>query len=74
MILFRQDMKSVVRMLFVKSGDDLTISFRAGEILAAELAAKPLGQPSAEPLTGEIMTRAKVFLDNETISALINLL
>ena len=39
-----------------------TISFRAGEIAAADLATKPLGQPSAEPLTGEIMTRAIVFL------------
>jgi uncharacterized protein len=47
----------------------MTISFRAGEIQAAELAAKPLGQPSAEPLTGEIMTRAKVFLDNPTVTA-----
>ncbi|MFM8721892.1 MAG: cupin domain-containing protein [Acidimicrobiaceae bacterium] len=46
-----------------------TISFRAGEIAAADLAAKPLGQPSAEPLTGEIMTRAKVFLDNPTVTA-----
>ncbi|MFM7878884.1 MAG: cupin domain-containing protein [Acidimicrobiaceae bacterium] len=46
-----------------------TISFRAGEIAAADLAAKPLGHPSAEPLTGEIMTRAKVFLDNPTVTA-----
>ncbi|MFM7650255.1 MAG: cupin domain-containing protein [Acidimicrobiaceae bacterium] len=46
-----------------------TISFRAAEIAAADLAAKPLGQPSAEPLTGEIMTRAKVFLDNPTVTA-----
>ena len=37
--------------------------------MAADLAAKPLGQPSAEPLTGEIMTRAKVFLDNPTVTA-----
>ena len=47
----------------------MTISFRASDILAADLAAKPLGQPSAEPLTGEIMTRAKVFLDNPTVTA-----
>ncbi|MFM9093713.1 MAG: cupin domain-containing protein [Acidimicrobiaceae bacterium] len=46
-----------------------TISFRAAEIAAADLASKPLGQPSAEPLTGEIMTRAKVFLDNPTVTA-----
>ncbi len=47
----------------------MTISFRAGEIAAADLATKPLGQPSAEPLTGEIMTRARVFLDNPTVTA-----
>ena len=47
----------------------MTISFRALEIPASELAEKPLGQPSAEPLTGEIMTRAKVFLDNETVTS-----
>lgn len=47
----------------------MTISFRALDIPASELAEKPLGQPSAEPLTGEIMTRAKVFLDNETVTS-----
>ena len=47
----------------------MTILFRALEIPASELAEKPLGQPSAEPLTGEIMTRAKVFLDNETVTS-----
>ena len=46
----------------------MTISFRALEIPASELAEKPLGQPSAEPFTGEIMTRAQVFLDNETFT------
>ena len=51
------------------SSEISTIAFRAGEIAAADLAAKPLGQPSAEPLTGEIMTRAKVFLDNPTVKA-----
>jgi len=51
------------------SSEVSTIAFRAGEIAAADLAAKPLGQPSAEPLTGEIMTRAKVFLDNPTVTA-----
>ena len=47
----------------------MTISFRALEIPASELAEKPLGQPSAEPLTGEILTRAQVFLDNETVTS-----
>jgi uncharacterized cupin superfamily protein len=51
------------------SSEISTIAFRAGEIAAADLATKPLGQPSAEPLTGEIMTRAKVFLDNPTVTA-----
>ena len=47
----------------------MTINFRALDIPAADLAQKPLGQPSAEPLTGEILTRAAVFLDNETVTA-----
>lgn len=47
----------------------MTIHFRAAEIPAADLAEKPLGQPSAEPLTGPITTRAKVFLDNATVTA-----
>lgn len=47
----------------------MTISFRALEISNSDLAEKPLGQPSAEPLTGEIKTRAKVFLDNPTVTA-----
>ena len=47
----------------------MTIHFRALEIPAADLAEKPLGQPSAEPLSGEITTRAKVFLDNPTVTA-----
>jgi uncharacterized cupin superfamily protein len=47
----------------------MTISFRALEIPAYELTEKPLGQPSAEPLTGEILTRAQVFLDNETVTS-----
>jgi hypothetical protein len=45
----------------------MTISFRALEIPASELAEKPLGQPSAEPLTGEILTRAQVFLDTKPL-------
>ena len=41
--------------------ETVTITYRAGEIPAADLAEKPLGQPSAEPLTGEITTRSQVF-------------
>lgn len=47
----------------------MTISFRAGELPASALADKPLGQPSAEPLSGDIMTRAKVYFDNPTVAA-----
>ena len=47
----------------------MTISFRALDIPASQLAEKPLAQPSAEPLSGEILTRAQVFLDNETVTA-----
>jgi uncharacterized cupin superfamily protein len=47
----------------------VTIHFRALDIPASDLAEKPLGQPSAEPLTGEILTRAKVFLDIEKITS-----
>jgi uncharacterized protein len=47
----------------------MTITFRAGDLPAAELAEKPLGQPSAEPLTGDILTRAKVYLDTDTITS-----
>ena len=47
----------------------MTIHFRAAEIPAADLAEKPLGQPSAEPLSGPITTRAQVFLDNDTVTA-----
>jgi uncharacterized protein len=39
----------------------MTIHFRASEIPATELTEKPLGQPSAEPLSGPITTRSKVF-------------
>ena len=47
----------------------MTITFRAGELAAADLAEKPLGQPSAEPLSGPITTRAKVYLDEEKITS-----
>jgi uncharacterized protein len=39
----------------------MTIVFRANEIPAAELTERPLGQPSAEPLSGDITTRSHVF-------------
>ena len=39
----------------------MTITYRAAEIPAVELTARPLGQPSAEPLSGDIMTRSQVF-------------
>ena len=45
----------------------VTITFRAAEIPSADLAENPLGQPSAEPLTGEILTRSRVFFDDPAI-------
>jgi uncharacterized protein len=39
----------------------VTITYRAAEIPAADLTDRPLGQPSAEPLSGDIMTRSQVF-------------
>ena len=47
----------------------MTIHFRAAEIAAADLAEKPLGQPSAEPLSGDILTRAKVYFDIPQITS-----
>ena len=47
----------------------VTITFRAAEIPSADLAEKPLGQPSAEPLTGEILARSQVFFDDPAITA-----
>ena len=44
-----------------RQDETVTITYRAGEIPAADLAEKPLGQPSAEPLTGDITTRSQVF-------------
>jgi uncharacterized cupin superfamily protein len=43
----------------------MTITYRAAEIPAADLTAKHLGQPSAEPLSGEIMTRSKIFFTSD---------
>jgi uncharacterized protein len=39
----------------------MAIAFRAAEIPASDLTEKPLGQPSAEPLSGDITTRSHVF-------------
>ncbi len=39
----------------------MTIHYRAGELPASELTEKPLGQPSAEPLSGPITTRSRVY-------------
>ncbi|MDP9101800.1 MAG: cupin domain-containing protein [Actinomycetota bacterium] len=43
----------------------MSITFRAAEIAAEDLETKPLGQPSAEPLSGEIITRSKVVFTSE---------
>jgi len=43
----------------------MTTTYRAAEIPAANLTEKPLGQPSAEPLSGEIMTRSKIFFTSD---------
>ncbi|MEX0848540.1 MAG: cupin domain-containing protein [Ilumatobacteraceae bacterium] len=48
----------------------MTIAFRAADLPASELAEKPLGQPSAEPIgDAAILTRAKVYLDIPAITA-----
>lgn len=39
----------------------MTIVLRAAEIPVSDLTEKPLGQPSAEPITGDITTRSHVF-------------
>ncbi len=38
----------------------MTPTFRAAEIPAAQLVERPLGQPSAEPLSGPITTRSEL--------------
>ena len=43
----------------------MTLSFRASEIPPDELEEKPLQQPSAEPLTGDITTRSRVVFASE---------
>lgn len=43
----------------------MTVTFRAADIPAEELDAKPLQQPSAEPLTRGITTRSRVVFTSE---------
>jgi uncharacterized cupin superfamily protein len=43
----------------------MTIAYKAAEIPAAKLTEKPLGQPSADPLTGTIMTRGHIFFTSD---------
>ena len=38
----------------------MTVTFNAAALTADDLNEKPLGQPSAEPLTGRILTRSAV--------------
>jgi uncharacterized cupin superfamily protein len=38
----------------------MTVTFQAAALSAKDLVEKPLGQPSAEPLTGEILTRSAI--------------
>jgi uncharacterized cupin superfamily protein len=42
----------------------VTITFRAAEIPAAALEEELLAQPSAQPLSGDIMTRSEVFFNS----------
>lgn len=43
----------------------MTIHYRAGEMTQAELTEKPLEQPTAQALTGDITTRSHAFYVNE---------
>lgn len=43
----------------------MTHNYRPADISVYELESKPLAPPSAEPLSGEIMTRAKVEFVND---------
>lgn len=43
----------------------MTITYRAAEIPADQLNEAPLAQPTAEPLSGEILTRSQVFYNTE---------
>ncbi|TAJ48075.1 MAG: DUF861 domain-containing protein [Herbiconiux sp.] len=38
----------------------MTVTIRTIEVPSSDLAEKPLGQPSAEPLSGEILVRSRV--------------
>ena len=42
----------------------MTSTFTASTLTFTDAEAKPLGQPTAEPLTGEITTRARVLLED----------
>ncbi|MFT5258805.1 MAG: putative cupin superfamily protein [Saprospiraceae bacterium] len=43
----------------------MTITYRAAEIAASELAEKPLSLPTASPLSGDITVRGQVFFKDE---------
>ena len=43
----------------------MTINKRAAEMAASELTEKPLAQPTAEPLSGDITVRGQVFFQDE---------
>jgi uncharacterized cupin superfamily protein len=43
----------------------MTIAFTAASLSSGELEEKPLGQPSAQPLTGDITTRSKVYFTSD---------
>jgi uncharacterized cupin superfamily protein len=43
----------------------VTVAFRAAEIPADDLEEKPLQQPSAEPLSGDITTRSRVVFTSD---------
>lgn len=43
----------------------MTHTYRPADVAVADLEVKPLAPPSAEPLTGEILTRSRVEFANE---------
>jgi uncharacterized cupin superfamily protein len=43
----------------------MTVTFRSAALGPMDLVEKPLGQPSAEPLTGEILTRSAIAFTSE---------
>ena len=49
----------------------MTLTFHPAALTTADLVEKPLGQPSAQPLTGQILTRSAVAFtsdDNKIVS------